>query len=174
VEILGDGDLIRPWDDDEFAFAPVESEWTVISPTRLAVLDDRFARATAGCPAFTAAIMSRYVRRSRWLMLQLAVGHHRRLDARLLLMLWNLADRFGRVRAHGVLLPLPLKHELLGRLVGARRPSVTSALGTLTRTGAIERPAEGWLLHRPDPRENPRALESHLPGDEVRTRRTGR
>jgi CRP-like cAMP-binding protein len=152
TEILGTGDLIRPWDDDEFATAPVTSTWTVLEPARLAVLDERFAERTAGWPAFTAAIMSRYVRRSRWLVLQLAVGHQRRVDARLLLLFWNMADRFGRVRPEGVFLPAPMRHELLGRLVGARRPSVTSALGELAQAGLVERRAGGWLLSGEDPR----------------------
>ncbi|MDX6713590.1 MAG: family transcriptional regulator, cyclic receptor protein, partial [Baekduia sp.] len=38
----------------------------------------------------------------------------------------------------------------LARLVGARRPSVTSALGDLARDHLLERTEDGWLL-RGDP-----------------------
>ena len=43
-----------------------------------------------------------------------------------------------------------LTHSALARLVGARRPSVTSALGDLGRDRLLERTEDGWLL-RGDP-----------------------
>lgn len=51
------------------------------------------------------------------------------LELRLYLLFWHLTDRFGKVEREGVLVPLTLKHETLARLVRARRPSVTTALG---------------------------------------------
>ena len=45
---------------------------------------------------------------------------------------------------------LGLTHSALARLVGARRPSVTSALGDLGRDRLLERTEDGWLL-RGDP-----------------------
>ncbi|MGZ6696318.1 MAG: helix-turn-helix domain-containing protein, partial [Solirubrobacteraceae bacterium] len=47
----------------------------------------------------------------------------------------------------GVRLPLALPHRTLATLVGARRPSVTTALSGLARDGLVERTPEGWLLH---------------------------
>src|SRR3954451_300644 len=44
-ELLGPGDLLRPWDFDEADMSiPSESAWSVLEPVRLAVLDGRFAR----------------------------------------------------------------------------------------------------------------------------------
>jgi hypothetical protein len=49
-------------------------------------------------------------------------------------------------------LPLSLTHELLGALVGARRPTVTLALRALTDRGAVVHQDKGWLLlERPVP-----------------------
>jgi CRP-like cAMP-binding protein len=48
--------------------------------------------------------------------------------------------------------PVGLPHRTLATLVGARRPSVTTALTGLAREGLVERTAEGWLLHG-DPEE---------------------
>lgn len=153
TELFAPGDLLRPWEDDEFLSVSVELTWTVLEPSRFAVLDRRFAAATARWPTFVAAMMSRYVRRARWLALQLALTHLRRVDARLMVLLWNLGDRLGRVRPGGIYLPVRLKHELLARLVGARRPSVTTALGQLTERGLVRPHEGGWLLLGADPRE---------------------
>ena len=50
-------------------------------------------------------------------------------------------------RAKEVLgLDLPLTHSLLGELVAARRPSVTTALTSLAVEGKVERDGRSWLL----------------------------
>jgi CRP/FNR family transcriptional regulator, cyclic AMP receptor protein len=47
----------------------------------------------------------------------------------------------------GVLVSLRLSHRTLAGMVGARRPSVTTALGQLMARGDLERRADGeWLL----------------------------
>ena len=84
--------------------------------------------------------------------MQRAIAQVPRVDARVLVLLWLLADRWGRVSPQGVRVPLSLTHETIGKLVGARRPSVTTALGVLTRRGLVERTDSGWLLHG-DPQE---------------------
>lgn len=62
------------------------------------------------------------------------------------------------MRADGVVVPIPLTHELLASIVGARRPSVTTALRSLREEGLVERCEDGsWLLHG-DPPENLRVL----------------
>jgi CRP-like cAMP-binding protein len=45
-----------------------------------------------------------------------------------------------------VRLELPLTHELLAHLSGARRPSVSSALARLTADGRVRRERGGWVL----------------------------
>jgi CRP-like cAMP-binding protein len=66
---------------------------------------------------------------------------------RLTLLLWHLAGRFGRVEPGGIRVPLPLTHRLLGRLVGAERPSVSHALARLHTAGLVTGHADEWHLH---------------------------
>jgi CRP/FNR family transcriptional regulator, cyclic AMP receptor protein len=148
TELLGPGDLIRPWDHDHgFEPAPVETAWYVHEPARVAVLDARFAVAMRRFPTLGAQIAVKGVRRARNMAFQLAIAQLPRVEDRLVVLLWNLAERFGRVSPDGVKLTLPLTHRVLATLVGARRPSVTTALTGLSRAGLVERDADGWLLH---------------------------
>src|SRR5205814_8261104 len=44
AELLGEGDLLRPWEDDgAISTVPLDASWRVLAPTRVAVLDLRFA-----------------------------------------------------------------------------------------------------------------------------------
>jgi CRP/FNR family transcriptional regulator, cyclic AMP receptor protein len=154
TELLGQGDLLRPWTFDGEAAASVPSAvtWNVVEPVRLAVLDRRFSLATAPWPELTAELMERIITRTRWLAFQLAVCHVVRVDLRLLTMFWHFADRWGRVTREGVSLHMPVTHSILAGIVGARRPSVTTALGRLQEQGAVERLGGGnWLLRGEPP-----------------------
>lgn len=153
AELLGVGDLLRPWQDEsEVASLPWGSDWEVLQPATFAILDARFARAISPWPSIFAALMERMTERQRWLALQLAIGHLRRVDARLLILLWHLGDRWGTAHADGVHLPIRLTHAHLARLVGAQRPSVTLALTQLTEAGRLRRGTGGtWVLLRPAP-----------------------
>ena len=92
--------------------------------------------------------------RAVFLAVALAISHHHRVTDRLLLTLWHLAERWGRVTTDGIALPLPLSHQRLADLVGAHRPSVTTAMGTLARSGAVSRRDDGvWMLHGAPPSE---------------------
>jgi CRP-like cAMP-binding protein len=83
----------------------------------------------------------------------MAIIHQSRVNTRLLMLLWHLADRWGRVRTEGVMLPLHLTHSVLADLVAARRPTVTSSLSELTRNGLVTPRDRGWLLHGDPPGE---------------------
>lgn len=70
------------------------------------------------------------------------------------MLLWYLAERWGRVTANGIVLALPLPHRLLADLVAARRPHVTTSLGALRRSGEMVRREDGlWVLHGDPPRQ---------------------
>ena len=151
AELLGVGDLLRPWDHADGGGSPISTAhaWRVLEPTRLAVLDARFGAIAGRFPTITACLMSRALRRSRLLGLLLALSAMPRLDERLLTLMWALADRWGRVGTDGTTVPLPLRQATLARSpTGAQRPSVTSALKTLEDRGFLARPANGpgWLL----------------------------
>jgi CRP/FNR family transcriptional regulator, cyclic AMP receptor protein len=164
TELLGAGDVLRPWEDDvQFDPLPFGVGWHVHEPTRVALLDGRVALATARWPVLAGALSRRHVRRSRSLAFQLAIAQLPRVDDRLLVMLWALAERWGRVSPQGVRLPLALPHRTLATLVGARRPSVTTALSGLARDGLVERTDEGWLLHGDPAEVFPGRLHATIP-----------
>jgi CRP/FNR family transcriptional regulator, cyclic AMP receptor protein len=155
VEMLGPGDFLRPWVKIGAESAvPLESHWTVVQPARVAVLNRRFAQTIARSPEIAAAILDRVMLRSRWLAFHLAVCQLKRIESRLLVVLWHFAGRWGRVGPKGVSVPLPVTHQMLAGIIGAQRPSVTSALGELRRAGVVERQPDGtWLLHGAPPEE---------------------
>lgn len=102
--------------------------------------------------------VERAIRRSRRLVVNMAIIHQARVDDRLLLLFWHFAGRWGRVRGDGVLLPFRLTHTVLADLVAARRPTVTSALSDLSRRGLVRAIGEGWLLTGSPPRAIERSI----------------
>lgn len=147
-ELVGPGTLLRP-EDDRGGEAPMRHEvsWRVVEPARLAVLDRRFLRVAAHWPALVTALVARATERAQNLGVMMSIHSLKRVDTRLLAFFWHLADRFGKVTADGVLVPLALTHRQLALLVGAQRPSVTSALGTLAERDLLRRDERGsWLL----------------------------
>lgn len=155
VELLSDGDVLRPWTwDGDGSHVKAEVGWAVLEPTALAILDHRLVTRMNPWPRLGEELFSRGTRRAHSLAVALAISHHPRVDDRLLLTLWHLAERWGRVRPDGIVVSLPLSHERLANLVGAHRPSVTSALGELSRSGAISRGGDrSWVLHGEPPAE---------------------
>ena len=155
VELLGHGDVMRPWQwDDEGSHVRAEVGWVVLEPARLAVLDQGLVTRMAPWPQLGLELFNRGTRRAHALAVALAIAHHPRVDDRLLLTLWHLAERWGRVTPEGIVVPLPLGHQRLADLVGAHRPSVTTAMGELTRSGAMRRRDEGhWVLHGQPPEQ---------------------
>lgn len=151
VELFGPGDLARPSEPAGNSYVPARVRWSAITPARLAVLDARFTSRMCAYPEVIAALAGRIERRAFAHALRFAIVQQPRLAARLHLLLWHLADRFGRVHATGVILPLALSHGLLAELVGAQRPSVSGALKELERGGVLARRRDGswWLGEQP-------------------------
>ena len=147
AELLGPGDLLRPWQTvGPVATQPFDPVWEVIARSELALLDAGFARSAARFPPVAVALVDRAMLRSRQLAMTMAIVQQPRVDRRLHWLFWQLADRWGRAGRDGVRLDLPLTHALLGELVAARRPSVTTALSSLAAEGSVERSKGVWLL----------------------------
>jgi hypothetical protein len=164
-ELMGAGDLLRPWDQDAaFDPIPLDVSWQILEKAHIAILDRHFAAVIGKWPVLVDAVTGRAVKRSRALAFQLAISQVTRVDERLLVLMWHLAERWGRVGPDGVRVPLRLTHEALGRLVGARRPSVTTALTGLSKRGCVERTPTGWLLHG-DPAEQLADLAAYNSAD---------
>lgn len=152
-ELVASGSLLRPW--DSFAQAapmPFEIDWRVIRSVRLALLDDRLTPVCARWPPLVHELMGRAVERSHTLALMVAIHSLQHVELRLLVLLWHLADRFGRVTPEGTVLPLKLSHRDLAELTGSQRPSVSANLVRLSRQGMVSRRSDRtWLLHGQPP-----------------------
>jgi hypothetical protein len=154
AELLGPGDLMRPWQHDgEDVSLPFDTRFRVIEQTLFALLDRRFATRAAPYPEVACALIGRAMQRSRTLVVSMAIAHYPRIDRRLLMLMWHLADRWGRVTPEGIRIPLRLTHQQLADLVASRRPSVTSALQQLAGEGHISKLGDAWLLHGEPPTE---------------------
>jgi CRP-like cAMP-binding protein len=91
------------------------------------------------------------VRQQQRTIVALASSHH--LD-RLREKLLQLAEDHGRVARDGVLLQLPITHELLAEMIGSARETVTRAVDALEQSGFLRRQDRGYVL-----RVSPGALE---------------
>ena len=151
AELLAAGDLLRPWEFDGDETLGFETTWRVLSGTRLAVLDHGWAERMARYTRVAPALAGRAMTRARRLAAMMAIAQQPRLDERLWMLFWELADRHGRVHPDGVYLDLPLTHEVLSHLVAARRPSVSGALTKLAGQGRLERDGRRWVLRGEPP-----------------------
>src|SRR4051812_41220924 len=179
AELLGPGDLVRPWQSPRTGLLPVDANWWVLSPTTVAVLDPRLAAELTERPEIIACLFDRLSDRSSRLATTQAISQLTRVDRRLSALFWHLAERWGRVGGDGVVIPLALTHRILGQLVGARRPTVSTALSELAeRNELVRRPDGSWLLRgrppAPEPAARPAARQGRA-GDLLRpARRFGR
>jgi CRP-like cAMP-binding protein len=147
TELIGPGDLLQPaWPLAENMLERTYA-WQALSPTRFALLDADFAERVRPWPQITNALLRRAGRRIADLDVLRAITSQPRLEARLVLLLWHLAARWGRVEPGGIRVCLPLTHRMLGQLVGAERPSISHALGRLAHSEVVTGTAGDWHLH---------------------------
>lgn len=144
AELLGKGDLLRPWHETS---PPFSADWKVLDRLSFAVLDREATRRIARYPRVLLALIDRELERSRRMTERCATVQLAGAEERLRVEFGRLAERWGSPVDNGIALRLPLTHEVLGHLIGTRRQAVTSALGEMTRAGQIAPlPCSGWLL----------------------------
>jgi CRP/FNR family transcriptional regulator, cyclic AMP receptor protein len=163
AELVGAGDLLQWPEAEDDHLLRCDVGWRALVPTRFALLDGAFAERIRPWPQISQALLQRTARRTRNLQMQRAIASHPRLEVRLTLVLWHLAARWGRVEPGGIRLPLPLTHKLLGKLVGAERPSVSHALGRLASAGLVTGHSDAWHLHG-SLQSQLRSLDEHIGG----------
>lgn len=153
-ELLKRGDVVRPWVEDPVSFC--DTDWQVVEPAQLAVLDRTVAARLCSRPELNVALLDKQMARTRSLAISAATESVRGLDRRLLVLFWHLAERWGRREGQEVVIPMHLTHETLSLLIAARRPSVTTALRSLSEDGALRRTEVGhWVLRGTPPMPNP-------------------
>jgi CRP/FNR family transcriptional regulator, cyclic AMP receptor protein len=146
LDVHGPGDVIGAH-DLRLATLPCGESWNATVSSRIALLDDRFLLAARRWPRLVSAMFELLGEQRDRLMMQLVIAEQPRVEDRLLMLFWQLADRFGKVTREGIMVRLALTHEALGRLIGARRPTVTLALRMLGERGMLERlPDRSWLI----------------------------
>ena len=146
VILLGPGDVIKPWTRSALWNDAERADWRFLTPVRLALLDRSFTTELATYPELAVELIDRVLQRNRELVFNMAIASHTRVDTRLHLMLWQMASKWGRIRADGTLLPIKLTHAVLSELVASRRPTITTALAELSQRGLVQRVEQGWLL----------------------------
>lgn len=143
---LGPGDVLQPWPRPAEGL-PSTLRFTVVEPAVLAVLDKRFGLAASRWPELTVVLTDRLAEQIDRAAAHTAISHLPRVEQRILAILWQLAERFGRSDGDGTEVRLRLTHAVIGDCVGARRPTVTLALRSLVEDGLVRRNAEGtWHL----------------------------
>jgi CRP/FNR family transcriptional regulator, cyclic AMP receptor protein len=147
TELLGAGDLLRPWDPDRTEPFSSGARWQVLEPCRVALLDERVCAVIGRWPDLVAVLVGRALARSREQAITLAVGQIPSMRLRVLVVLWHIARRWGERGDDGAtVVPIRLTHELLANLTSGQRPSVSHALAALRRGGLVDRAADGRLV----------------------------
>lgn len=147
TELIGTGDILDTRPDVEELSIAMSTEYVVHREVSVALLDDRFRRAARRWAGLHDVIHAQLSRQRRRASVHLAILHISRVEDRILALFADLADRWGRVTPEGITIDLTLTHDVLGRLVGSRRPTVTLALAELADDGALVRRQDGsWLL----------------------------
>jgi CRP-like cAMP-binding protein len=145
LRLLGPGDVLSITQTPR-SILVIESTCRATVPTRLALLEREMLMAVRRWPQIAAGLHAHTGEQSERLVTQLMICQLPRVDERILALMWLLAESWGQVTPAGTLLPIGLTHAALGGLIGARRPTVTLALGNLTSAGVLRRQPRGWLL----------------------------
>ncbi len=154
AELLGEGDLMNPYHPHDMGTSlPRTGKWRVLHDARMAILDSEFVLRASRYPEVVSALLARALKRSRHIATNMAIVQQPRIDLRLHMLFWELADRWGIVRQDGIHVPLHLTHATLSDLVAARRPTVTKALGELAQRDAVIWTGTDWLLPGEPPSE---------------------
>jgi CRP/FNR family transcriptional regulator, cyclic AMP receptor protein len=150
LELLGRGDLLAP------PLTPARqlesralSRYLAHGQVSLAAIENHVRQAARRWPGIADYLHDRLARQTHHASMHLAMLHLPRIEDRLIALFADLAERFGHMTADGVLIDVPLTHEIIGGLVGSRRPTVSLALRQLSSNGTVERIAGArWKLDR--------------------------
>lgn len=146
IEFAIRGDVLLPFSPPSTA---PDSQLSVsaVDDVKLAVLDHKFIKAAAVWPGLMVAIQRRLREQQHRLAAHGAICQLPHVEQRLMAIMWHLATRTGRVTIEGTVVPHPLSHRALAKLIGASRPTVSLALSALQKQGCIRRRDDGtWLV----------------------------
>ncbi len=150
LELLGRGDFLAPpLTPTRQLESRAVSRYLAHGPVSLAALEDHVRRAAQRWPGIADFLHDRLAHQTHHASMHLAMLHLPRIEDRLIALFSDLAERFGHMAVDGILIELPLTHEIIGGLVASRRPTVTLALQQLASNGLITRlEGDRWKLDR--------------------------
>jgi CRP/FNR family transcriptional regulator, cyclic AMP receptor protein len=146
LRLLGPGDILIDASPGANALDSAGT-WNAALATHLAILDDHLLVAVRRWPRLLRGLCSRMQQCHDATLMQLSISHRPAVEDRIVGLFGLLADRWGRVTPEGVVVPIPLTHDAIGQMVGARRPTVSLGLRALALQGRLYRQDAGrWLL----------------------------
>ena len=148
LELLGPGDVLAPplSATRQLEFRAV-SRYLALGDVSIATLGVRFTRIAARWPQVSDFLHGQIAEQAHRASEHLAMLHLPRAEDRILALFAELGERFGRVSPEGILIDLPLNHQLIGGLIACRRPTATLALQHLHDQGLLARLADNsWKL----------------------------
>jgi CRP/FNR family transcriptional regulator, cyclic AMP receptor protein len=148
AQLLLAGETLDPFACRDRVLSSEHMTWRALEDARLAVLGPRFLAATQRFPQLTAALCRQQAAQIDRGIRYAAVTKLPRVEQRIIAFFCTVAEEHGRVVGDGVQVELPLTHEFLGRLIGAKRPTVSLALKTLARDRLLTHEDRQWLLSR--------------------------
>lgn len=148
LRLIGPGSFLPPA-HPRLSVPVVSAQLFVPVPTRLVLLGDQMLIAARRWPWIVSSLHARLLEHSERLATQLAICQLPRVEDRLMAMMWLLAESYGHVTPAGTRLRISLSHEVLGGLIGARRPTVSLALRKLAEEGSLVRQQDAWLILEP-------------------------
>jgi CRP/FNR family cyclic AMP-dependent transcriptional regulator len=148
LELLGPCDVLAP------PVSPARQvelrgvcRYLALGAVSIVVLGRRFQLVAARWPHVSDFLHSQIADQAHRASIHLAMLHLPRAEDRILALFTDLGDRFGRVTPDGILIDLPLSHDLIGRLTASRRPTATIALQLLHDQGLLTKlAADSWRL----------------------------
>lgn len=148
LELLGPGDLLAP---PLTAARQLESRsvsrYLAHGQVSLVAMNARFWQTARHWPKIADVLHERLGRQTHRASTHTAMLALPRVEDRLVALFGDLAERFGRVSPIGILVDLSMTHEIIGGLVGSRRPTVSLALKQLASQGLIERhDHDRWVM----------------------------
>lgn len=138
VAVVGAGGLLTPPTVGEELGAVVTASFTAITPAALAALSSD--------PEASALVVDALLETVRDREETAACLARSPANERVRAKLLQLARSHGKVTEQGIVIDLPLKHELLAEMVGSTRETVTWALQELAREGFATRVGRVYVL----------------------------
>lgn len=146
TSLHGPGDLLDLQSDTDSSFN-AHPAVMCHDDALVAILDDHALAAMQRFPRIIARLFTLTMRQLDRADTSAAISKLERVEDRLLALFCQIADRSGRRGHEGITIDQRLTHEAIGRLIGARRPTVSLGLQALAEQRLLQRQSDGsWLL----------------------------